>query len=375
MTGASPAGGLAEASSGFRKVCVVLLSGLGDVIHGLPVVNALKRDASRHITWVVEPMPAPVLRAHPAVDEVVVFHKQRGLRGVAELGGLGDRNFDVTLNLNIYFKSVFPTLLSRAPVRVGFDRRRSRDLTWLFTTHRLPPRPRAHTQDMFLEFLDLLGVEREPVEWRLRPTGPERREQAEFFERFQRPVVAIVPASGVAAKDWIPERWAAVIDAVDSDYGFATMIVGGPSERERRITERILSAAATNPVVALGDGVRALLWRLAGSDLVIAPDTGPVHLARAMGVPVIGLYGHTNPWRVGPYRAYEELWVDAYSEPGEAPDPSRHRPKDGRMEQITVPAVLDRVARAVEGHRSARAPGARASYLPAEPGSGRHHDS
>ena len=73
----------------------------------------------------------------------------------------------------------------------------------------------------------------------------------------------------------------------------------------------------------MGDGVRRLIWTLAGSDLVLAPDTGPVHIARALDVPVIGLYGHTNPWRVGPYREFQELWVDAYTDPGEAPDPSR----------------------------------------------------
>jgi heptosyltransferase I len=85
---------------------------------------------------------------------------------------------------------------------------------------------------------------------------------------------------------------------------------------------------------------------LEGSRLVVAPDTGPVHIARALDVPVIGLYGHTNPWRVGPYRAYQDLWVDRYTDPGEAPDPSRFDPKHGRMEQITVNDVLERVERA-----------------------------
>jgi heptosyltransferase I len=138
-----------------------------------------------------------------------------------------------------------------------------------------------------------------------------------------------------------------VIDAVESDFGFATLIAGGPSERERRLTGEILTAARTRPEVALGDGIRRLVWLLSGSALVIAPDTGPVHIARAMEIPVIGLYGHTNPWRVGPYRAYEELWADAYTDPGEAPDPSTATPRSGRMERITVADVMERVERAV----------------------------
>ena len=330
------------------RICVVLLTGLGDVIHGLPVVNALKRaDPTCRITWVVEPMPAPVLEGHPAVDEVVVFRKKAGARGVAELArALRGRRFDVTLNLNIYFKSVFPTVLSGAPVRLGFDRARSRDFTWLFANRHLRPNPRAHTQDMFLEFLDRLGVERGPLEWRLAPTAAEARAQAAHFAGFDRPVAAVVPASANAKKDWLPERYARVMDALAEDFGYAPMIVGGPSERERRITDAILAASKVRPAVELGDGIRRLVWLLGGSDLVIAPDTGPVHIARALGVPVVGLYGHTNPWRVGPYRRFEELWVDTYTEPGAAPDPSNAEPKLGRMERITVDAVLDRVARA-----------------------------
>jgi heptosyltransferase I len=312
-------------------LCIVLLTGLGDVIHGLPLANALKRaDPSVRITWVVEPMPAPVVHEHPAVDDVVVFHKARGIAGVVDLAReLRGRDPDLTLNLNIYFKSVFPTVLSRAPVRVGFDRGRARDLTWLFANRRLPQRPRAHTQDMFLEFLDLLGIEAEPLEWRLEPTAEERERQAEFFHRFDRPVAAVVPATANPAKDWLPDRWAAVIDGLERDFA-------------------ILSAAESRPVVAMGDGIRPLLWRLHGSALVVAPDTGPVHMARAMDVPVVGLYGHTNPWRVGPYRRYQDLWVDAYTDPGDAPDPSNFTPKHGRMERITAADVLDRVAAAVE---------------------------
>jgi heptosyltransferase I len=332
------------------RICIVLLTGLGDVVHGLPVASALKRHRpDSRITWVVEPMPAPVVQDHPAVDEVVVFHKKEGTRGVRALyRELKGRGFDLTLNLNIYFKSIWPTVFSGAPVRLGFDRGRARDLTWLFATHHLPARPRAHTQDMFLEFLEVLGVPAEPLEWRLGPTPAERSAQRRFFERFQRPVATIVPASANEKKDWIPERWAEVIDGLERNHGFDTLIVGGPSARERRIVDAVLDAAEAAPTVALGDGIRPLLWRIDGSALVLAPDTGPLHIARALDVPVIGLYGHTNPWRVGPYRAYQDLWVDAYTDPDEGPDPSNFQPKRDRMERITAGDVLDRVAVAEE---------------------------
>ena len=344
-----------------KNICMVLLTGLGDVIHGLPLANAL-RDQGHRITWVVEPMPAPVLHPHPSIDEVVVYRKKDGLRGVAELARtLSGRRFDVTLNLNVYTKSVWPTLLSRAPLRIGFDRARSFEGVWLAANRHLPPTPRAHTQEMFLQFLDVLGVARpEPLEWRIPFTDEERRAQAEFFGALDgRPVAALVPASANRKKDWLPERYAAVADALERDFGFRTMLVGGPGERETALALEIAERAAVPPAWAMGDGIRRLTWTLAGCALVIAPDTGPVHIARAFGVPVIGLYGHTNPWRVGPYRAFEDLWVDRYTEPGAAPDPSHWDPRHARMEQITVADVLERVQRAIDrysaGHASPRA--------------------
>lgn len=332
-----------------ERICLVLLTGLGDVVHGLPIVNALKdQDPGRHITWVVEPMPSGILRPHPAVDEVVVYEKSRGARGILELGKrLAGRRFDLTLNLNYYFKSVWPTLLSRAPRRLGFDWHRSRDGVWFAANDHLPARPRRHTQDVFLEFLDHLGVPHAEPEWRIPITAGERSAQREFFAGLaEGPVVAIVPASANPKKDWLAERYAAVIDVLEREMGFSTILVGGPGERENRLAREISRLTSGNPAWGLGDGIRRLVWMLEGSDLVIAPDTGPVHIARALGVPVVGLYGHTNPWRVGPYREYQELWVDRYTEPGEEPDPSRFDPKHGRMEEIKVNDVLDRVERA-----------------------------
>ena len=332
-----------------NRVCIVLLTGLGDVVHGLPVANALKRGGfASHITWVAEPVPSFVVRPHPAVDDVVVYRKRDGLAGVRALHrDLRSRRFDVTLNLNVYFKSVWPTWFSGAQRRIGFDRARSHEGIWLFANEHLPSRPRAHTQDMFLEFLEFLGVAREPIEWRIEFTGAERAAQQAFFGSLRdRPNVALVPASANPKKDWVPERYARVIEALDAEFGARALLVGGPSPRERELATIIQRESRVKPVSALGDDVRRMMWLVDGCDLVIAPDTGPVHVARARAVPVVGLYGHTNPWRVGPYRQYSDLWVDRYTEPGEAPDPANAAPKLGRMEQITVDDVLTRVRHA-----------------------------
>jgi heptosyltransferase I len=334
-----------------NRICMVLLTGIGDVVHGLPIANALKaHDPTCHITWVVEPTPSEVLRHHPAVDEVLVYEKRRGWRGVRDLRRrMKERRFDVTLNFHIYFKSIWPTVFSRADRRIGFGRDRSRDGVWLTLNEPLPANPRAHTQDMFLEFLDYLGVPHEPLVWNLTLTAEEQAAQQAFLAQFDgRPVAAVVPASAMPKKDWTAEGFAAVVDALAADFGFRVMLVGGPSDYEATLARDITARCAHPPVLALGDSVRRMMALIAGSDLVVAPDTGPAHIARAAAVPVVGLFGHTNPWRVGPYRAFEDLWVDAYTDFGQPPDPSCAVPKLGRMQQISAAQVIECVQRAVD---------------------------
>jgi heptosyltransferase I len=331
--------------------CIVLLTGLGDVVHGLPLVNAI-RDAhpNARITWVAEPMPASFLAGHQSIDRLVVYRRSEGLNGVKALGRdlrAGDP-VDITLNLNVYFKSIWPTILSRGRRRIGFDRARTFEGVWLASNERLTPSPRAHTADMFLEFARHLHIPAERAQWRIRFTREESEDQTRFFEQFEgKPVATIIPASATIKKDWLAERWAQVATALEQDFGFAVVVAGGPGEREQATAQEIVTRSSARVKWAMTDSVRRLSWTVGGSSLVLAPDTGPVHIARALNVPVIGLYGHTNPWRVGPWRAYHDLWVDHYTDEGAQPDVSDRRPKWERMPTITVDEVLERVTRAV----------------------------
>lgn len=338
--------------------CIVLLTGIGDVVNGLPLANAVRDAYPRsRITWIVEPVPSAVLEGHPSIDRIVKFRRRDGMRGLAPLWRdlRAGEKIDITLNLNVYFKSTWPTLFSRAPRRIGFGRDRAFEGVWLSSNERLPAAPRAHTADMFLEFAHHLEIPLSEPEWRIAFTGSEIRDRTRFFDELEaRPVATIVPASASYKKDWLAERWAGVADALERDFGFTVVIAGGPGAREEEIAREVVARSSASIRWAMSDSVRRLMGIISGSSLVLAPDTGPVHIARALGVPVIGLFGHTNPWRVGPWRAFEDLWVDNYTEPGELPDASNRSPRWNRMPTITVDQVLEKVQRAVDNYHVTR---------------------
>jgi heptosyltransferase I len=346
-----------------------MMSAVGDAVQVLPVVNALKRAFPRaRLTWLVQPPAFSLVAGHPAVDELVVFHRDaRGRRPralwksavalgrtAAELRRAGQRQpggcFDLLLDLQVYLKAGILTALAPGRVKLGFDRRRARDLNTLFTTHRIPPCPGgcAHTQDQYFEFLRYLGVDPEPVEYGLEPTPPERIEQSRFFAALQGPACSVVMATSDPRRDWYPDRYARVTDGLHFDLGLHPILVGGGSPRERRMAREVMKRTEAPVLDAMRDDLRRLLWLLEGSALVISPDTGPLHMARAVDVPVVGLFGFTNPKRSGPYRRFEELVVDGYARyPGEAYGISRERRREG-MGRVTPEMVLEKSELALE---------------------------
>ena len=199
-------------------------------------------------------------------------------------------------------------------------------------------------QDQYFEFLHALGIDERPVTWGLEFTSEEREAQHAFFDTLDRPACAVVVGTSKLEKNWSPEGYARVLDIVQEQHGLRPVIVGGPSAVERSIADEVMRATRAHVVDALGDDLRRLAWILDGSALLIAPDTGPLHIGRALGTPSVGLFGYTNPKRTGPYRAYEDLVVDGYAEyPGED-YPLTHHYRDGRK-RVTVDLAMERYVR------------------------------
>jgi heptosyltransferase I len=335
----------AAAASVPDNICIVMMSAVGDAVHVLPVINALKRvNPKTRITWVLQPGPAALVRGHRSVDEIIIFDRAKGWRAFANVRSeLARRRFDLVLNLQVYFKAGIVTAFTHAPVKLGFDRARARDFNWLFTNRKIPKRAVQHVQDQYFEFLDSLGVSPHPIEWDFGPNAAERVWQREFIASTDRPIASIVVATSKPEKDWIPERWAEVSDALHEKFGMQVVLVGGRSERELNAERIVMERARHKPRSELGSGLRKLVSILDASSLVLSPDTGPLHMSVGLDRPVISLMGYTNPKRTGPYRKFKDLIIDAYGDPGENyPISMENRP--GRMARIETSDVLEKVA-------------------------------
>ena len=325
------------------RICMVMMSAIGDVVHALPVITAIKRHRPHaRITWILQAPGAALVNGHKDVDEILIFDRKAGWRGFWNLRKqLKTRPFDVVLDLQCYLKASIITAMCRSPIKLGLDRARAKELNWLFTNTKIPAKPLNHVQAHFLEFLDAMQIPSQPLQWNIGPWPQERAWQTEFFANMSTPRVALVAGTSNPLKDWLPERMCELTDALAAQ-GLQTILVGGNSARENALGQMLAQRCAHPPVNALGSGLRNLVCILDGCDLVISPDTGPLHLAVALGKPVIGLYGYNSPTRVGPFRNDPKLLVDAYHNAGEAAQMTfAHR--QGRMQQITVQNVLDRV--------------------------------
>lgn len=330
-----------------RRICVVRTSALGDAVHALAMVNGLRHGFPRaHITWILHPLAFEVVRHQPAVDRFIVFPRRRGW-GVLRRQLAGER-FDLCVVPQVSFKAGLVTALVRAPVKLGFDFRRSRELHYFFTNRHLPSRPAGHVLAQYLEFLAYLGVRDYEPRWDLVLTDQEREEGQRFAAGLPGPPLGMVVASSTPHKDWPAERYARLAETAAARWGLVPVLLGGPSPREWTAAEEVQRLARAPVVVALEGPVRAMMAKLVSCRVVVAPDTGPLHLAVALGVPTVGLYGYTDPRRCGPVR-FRDLLVDRYSSPEEDPArPVSRRTRPGKMAEIKVEDVLARIELALD---------------------------
>ena len=321
-------------------VCILRLSALGDTCHVVPVVRMLQRAwPGTKLTWIIGKTESRLMELIDGVEFITV-DKRAGFAARRELRArLHGRRFDVLLHMQLSLRASLLSLLVPATVRLGFDRRRARELQWLFTNARIAPRSREHVLDSFLGFVDALGVrERTPL-WNV-PLPSAALEYAEGLIPDARPTLVISPCSSHSRRNWRPQAYASVADHAVRRHGMRVILVGGPTTMERSVGAEIESAVHVPLVNQIGrDTLPQMLALLARATVLLTPDSGPAHMATMVETPVIGLYAATNPARSGPYLS--RRWcVDAYPQAAR-----RFRGRDPQQlpwtEKIEEPGVMD----------------------------------
>jgi heptosyltransferase I len=328
-----------------QKICLIRTSALGDTVHALGLVNGLRKGyPDAHLTWVLQTLPFEMVKYQKNIDQFITFDRHGDLHDWLNLfKRLRKESYDLVILPQVSAKVSLITLFIKSKNKLGFDFKRSKELHWLVTNQRIPAAPAGHVQDQFFEFLDFLEITDYPVEWNFEFTKEEKAWQQSFFERFKRPVIGFVIASSSEEKDWGFEKFAQVIDYADQKLDLQPMLIGGPSRLEKKYADEICSRCQSTPVIALEKPIRTTLLQIAGSRLIVAPDTGPLHMAVSLNVPTIGLYGYSNPRRCGPYRKYHDLLIDKYNDPGEENMPITRKTKPGRMARISAEEVIEKI--------------------------------
>lgn len=294
------------------NLCLLRLSALGDICHTLPIVRTIQRAwPQTNVTWIIGRLEHGLVHDIPGI-EFIVFDKSAGLRAYKDLHRrLRGRRFDALLHMQVALRASVASLCVPSAIRLGFDRARARDFQWLFVNRYIAAAPREHVMDGLFGFIDALGIRDRLLAWDI-PIPTHAQEFAHQALGTDKPVLVISPCASASYRNWHVRGYTALTDYAVKRYGMRVVLTGGPGTYEREIARAIVEQSRTGPLDLTGQTtLKQLLAVFARAKAVVVPDSGPAHMATAVGVPVIGLYACSNPDRTGPYVS-KELVVNEY---------------------------------------------------------------
>ncbi len=296
-----------------KSLCILRLSAIGDVCHAVAMVQQIQRQyPDLPITWIIGKVEASLLADLPGVD-FVIFDKRAGWKGYQALKEqLKGRKFDILLHMQVALRASIASLFIPAKIKIGFDKQRAKEGQWLFTNHKISAQTKPHVLDGFLAFAQEIGVKITPPTWFM-PMTEQDRLWASKQLLTKKPVAVISPAASKAERNWHIQGYAEIADYL-AEQGFYVVLCGGPTAIEQQLANNIIAQAQSEIKNLVGKTtLKQLLCVLDIAHLVIAPDTGPAHMAVTVGTPVVGLYAHSNPLRTGPY-LYQKYVVNYYQQ-------------------------------------------------------------
>ncbi|MDP2562532.1 glycosyltransferase family 9 protein [Psychrobium sp. 1_MG-2023] len=296
-----------------QSICILRLSAIGDVCNSVAAVQAIQRRwPEAQITWVIGKVEAMLLEGLPGV-EFVIFDKTAGLQGYKDLRkAFKGRKFDVLLQMQVALRASLASWCIKAKFKVGFDKKRAKEGQWLFVNRRIRGQKAPHVLDGFMEFAHTAGVTDLEPRWEMPLPQSDEQWGIDHINPKKRTLI-ICAAASKAERNWNSEGYAAINDHAQA-RGWQVILCGGPTDFEIELAQEIEQLAKARPENLVGkSSLKQLLGLLKHADLVIAPDTGPAHMAVTVDTPVIGLYAHSNPGRTGPY-SWQQYVVSVYEQ-------------------------------------------------------------
>ncbi len=296
-----------------RRILILLLGAIGDVVRALPLLGRLRRAyPEAHIAWAVEPKSEPILRAHRWLDEVIVYDRKRApwafvpfLMRVRSGRNRGGR-FDLVLDLQRHLKSGIVSFASGAPDRIGFGRANAKEFNTLFSTRQIEPQPTMRLKlTQYQAFGDALGIAAAPIEFGLELRADELARAKSLLADAPAPRLGVILGSSWPSRIYFPESTAAVIRALASDGNGARplfpVLLGAPEDAG--LAARVVRELEGRPVLNLAGrtSLRDLIGIFPECAAAFGPDSGPMHIAAATGCPIVSLWGATAPERSAPW--------------------------------------------------------------------------
>lgn len=324
-----------------ESICLLRLSAIGDVTHVLPVIATLQQQwPDTKICWIIGAVEYSLVKSLPGI-EFIVFNKGNGYKEYFKLRKtLSGRRFDLLFMMQVSLRANLISLNIKARRRIGFDKARSHDMHYYFCNEHIEGPSRVHVLDGFFQFLQKAGIQSRNMDWLLHTSADDK---AFANSVINRPHCVIVnPCSSVRRnnfRNWSQRRYAEVIDYL-LNKGTQVILTGGPAQGEIEFVQEIEQLCQGKPDNMTGKTtLPQLLALLQQADCMIAPDTGPAHMATIADTPAIGLFASSNPLRSGPYKS-QQILINAYPEAllkykNKTPDQARWG------ERVRVPEVMD----------------------------------
>jgi heptosyltransferase I len=342
------------------RILIVRLSAIGDVIQTMPVACALReRFPEAFIAWAVQERAGTLLRGHEAINDLILLPRGwlKSPRGIWQLRRkLHGLKFDVAIDVQGLTKSAILAWLSGAKRRIGFGNPGGRELSKWFNNVRVDPKT-THVVDRYLELLRPLGIESPAVRFQV-PEHEEDRKAAEELIRqmgMENGFAIVNPGAGWPSKLWPTERYGAVARHLGDAKGLPTVVVWA-GQAERALAEQVAAGAEGAARVAPSTTLTQLAALARRARLFIGSDTGPLHLAAAVGTPCVGLYGPWPAERHGPYGPHNIALQKMFFE---GPTRARRTAPAVYMESISVDMVCEACSRLVGGDAAEKGEGRR----------------